>query len=222
MHERHWLVWKDPEPFLKSLLYNHHVPAVRQFTDRKLRLFAVACCYRVLHLCTSPLSKAVVQAAEQFADGATNVDRQQLTQLQKLVLANGSWLHASEGELGFAVIREESLRAAFEVSLYAGYLSGGCEDRSRTEEERENHEPLLRDIIGNPFRPVTLDSSWLTSTVLALARGIYEEKAFDRMPILADALQDAGCDNEDILNHCRQPGDHCRGCWVLDLLLRKS
>ena len=61
---------------------------------------------------------------------------------------------------------------------------------------------------GNPFRPITLNPSWLTSTVLALANGIYEEKAFDRMPILADALQDAGCDNEDILNHCRQPGEH--------------
>jgi hypothetical protein len=78
--------------------------------------------------------------------------------------------------------------------------------------------PLLRDIFGNPFRQVTLNPAWLTSTVLALATGIYEEKAFDRMPILADALQDAGCDSEEILQHCRQPGEHVRGCWVVDLL----
>jgi hypothetical protein len=77
---------------------------------------------------------------------------------------------------------------------------------------------LLREVFGNPFSPVTLNPSWLAPTVLTLANGIYEEKAFDRMPILADALQDAGCDNEDILNHCRQPGEHVRGCWVVDLL----
>jgi hypothetical protein len=76
----------------------------------------------------------------------------------------------------------------------------------------------IREIFGNPFRPITLNPSWLTSTVLALANGIYEEKAFDRMPILADALQDTGCDNEDILNHCRGVEPHVRGCWAVDLL----
>jgi hypothetical protein len=82
--------------------------------------------------------------------------------------------------------------------------------------------PLVKEIFGNPFRPLTINPSWLTSTVLALATGIYDEKAFDRMPILADALQDAGCDNEQILNHCRQPGVHVRGCFVVDLLLNKK
>ncbi len=81
---------------------------------------------------------------------------------------------------------------------------------------------LVRDIFGNPFRPITINPSWLIPTVVALATDIYEQKAFDRMPILADALQDAKCDNEDILNHCRQPGEHCRGCWALDLLLGKG
>ncbi|MBA4191171.1 MAG: hypothetical protein C0467_24590 [Planctomycetaceae bacterium] len=80
---------------------------------------------------------------------------------------------------------------------------------------------LLREIIGNPFRPVSLDPVWLTSDVVALARGIYEERAFDRMPILADALQDAGCDNADILDHCRGNSPHVRGCWVVDLVLGK-
>ncbi len=80
----------------------------------------------------------------------------------------------------------------------------------------------LRDIFGNPFQPVTADPAWLTSTVVQLATGIYQERAFDRMPILADALQDAGCDNDDILNHCRSDGPHVRGCWVVDLLLGKE
>jgi hypothetical protein len=78
---------------------------------------------------------------------------------------------------------------------------------------------LIRDIFGNPFQPVTLDQAWLTSDVVTLAQGIYKDRAFDRMPILADALQDAGCDNENILNHCRSDGPHVRGCWVVDLVL---
>jgi len=67
-----------------------------------------------------------------------------------------------------------------------------------------------------------LAPAWLTSTVTSLAQSIYQERAFDRLPILADALEDSGCTNPDILNHCRQPGEHVRGCWVVDLLLGKE
>jgi len=77
---------------------------------------------------------------------------------------------------------------------------------------------VVREIFGNPFHPITLRPEWRTSTVLALATGIYDEKAFDRMPILADALEDSGCDNEEILQHCRGPGPHTRGCFVIDML----
>ena len=81
---------------------------------------------------------------------------------------------------------------------------------------------VVREIVSNPFRPVTFLPEWRTSTILALATGIYEEKAFDRMPILADALQDANCDNDEILNHCRGPGPHVRGCFLIDLILGKQ
>jgi hypothetical protein len=82
---------------------------------------------------------------------------------------------------------------------------------------------LIRDIFGNPFRPATADPSWLTATVAALARGMYESRDFSPMPILADALQDAGCDNEDVLAHCRDEKQvHVRGCWVVDLVLGKA
>ena len=89
-------------------------------------------------------------------------------------------------------------------------------------QERKVHAALVRDILGNLFRPVALDSSWLTSTVTNLGEAIYDERAFERMPILGDALEEAGCSNADILNHCRQSGEHCRGCWVVDLLLGKE
>ncbi len=78
---------------------------------------------------------------------------------------------------------------------------------------------FLRDIFGNPFRPVPFSPSWRTDTTVSLARGMYESRDFGAMPILADALQDAGCDNADVLGHCREPGAHVRGCWVVDLVL---
>jgi hypothetical protein len=77
-------------------------------------------------------------------------------------------------------------------------------------------------MFSNPARPPEFDPTWLSSDVVALARGIYDERAFDRMPILADALQDAGYDNTDILTHCRGPGPHVRGCWVVDLVLGRE
>ncbi|WP_020470576.1 hypothetical protein [Zavarzinella formosa] len=81
---------------------------------------------------------------------------------------------------------------------------------------------LMREIFGNPFRPIVIDPSWLTFDVRMIAAGAYEDRAFNRLPILADALQDAGCENEDILSHLRGDGPHVRGCWVLDLILGKS
>ncbi|MDB5308373.1 MAG: hypothetical protein JWO38_2575 [Gemmataceae bacterium] len=78
---------------------------------------------------------------------------------------------------------------------------------------------LVYDISGNPFRPISLDPRRLTPTVLSLALGIYTDRAFDRLPILADALQDAGCDEQAVLDHCRSSGPHVRGvgwwiwCW---------
>jgi hypothetical protein len=82
--------------------------------------------------------------------------------------------------------------------------------------------PLFDDIFGDAFRPVTFDPAWRTDTVVSLAHQMYESRDFGVMPILADALQDAGCDNEDILNHCRGPGPHVRGCWAVDLVLAKE
>lgn len=81
---------------------------------------------------------------------------------------------------------------------------------------------LFREVFGNPFRPVVLDPRWRTSDVLGLVLAIYEDRVFDRLPILADALMDAGCDNDDILDHCRSDGPHVRGCWVVDLVLGKE
>jgi hypothetical protein len=81
---------------------------------------------------------------------------------------------------------------------------------------------LFRCVVGNPYRPVPMLESWRTPTVVALASGVYADRAFDRLPILADALEEAGCDHPGVLAHCRDPGPHARGCWVVDGVLGKG
>jgi len=93
------------------------------------------------------------------------------------------------------------------------------------DQEASDEAQLIRDIFGNPFRHSIIDRDWVAwndGTVRRIAQAIYDERAFERMPILTDALEDAGCDNAYILNHCREPGEHVRGCWVVDLLLGKQ
>jgi hypothetical protein len=114
--------------------------------------------------------------------------------------------------------------AHFDPYLNAYYLNAHYVDRFGTipEAVRLAQCDLLRDLIGNPFRPVAVASAWLTPTVRALAQGVYEERAFDRLPILADALEEAGCADPDLLGHLRGPGPHVRGCWAVDLLSAKT
>jgi hypothetical protein len=81
---------------------------------------------------------------------------------------------------------------------------------------------VIREVFGNPFRPVAFSPEWKTDTAMSLAKQMYEAREFGAMPILADALQDAGCDSADVLNHCRGAGPHVRGCWVVDLVLGKE
>ena len=111
-----------------------------------------------------------------------------------------------------------------------GWVTHGVEVVDQRDEQAEHimrelmrvQTGLIRDIFGNPFRPVAFSPAWRTDTVVSLARQMYESHEFGAMPILADALQDAGCDDDDILNHCRGPGPHVRGCWVVDLVLGKE
>src|SRR5262249_38200098 len=81
---------------------------------------------------------------------------------------------------------------------------------------------LIRCLYGNPFRPVVFNPEWRTETTVGLAARMYDGRDFWAMPILADALQDAGCHNADIPAPCRDPGPHARGCWVVDLVLGKE
>jgi hypothetical protein len=191
--EAEWLSCGDPARMLESL--------AGRATDRKARLFACACCRGVAGLGRS--AGRCVRLAERYADGhATAAERD--------AGRRAGWRSHAAGVAAGWVLAEDAAGAS---ARFAGRLGG------RLRGAAAGH---LRDLFGNPFRPVAVDPSWLTPTVVALAAGIYADGAFDRLPILADALQAAGCDNADVLGHCRGPGPHVRGCWVTDLVLGKE
>jgi hypothetical protein len=119
--------------------------------------------------------------------------------------------------------------AKVQASLPVGPAGSAGSTPTREEAERAEwtaQAALLRDIFGLlPFRPVTIAPAWVAwndATVVKLAQAIYDERAFDRLPVLADSLEEAGCHDPDILAHSRQPGEHVRGCWAVDLLLGKE
>jgi hypothetical protein len=104
-------------------------------------------------------------------------------------------------------------------------VGADAEAKVRAAEIHQARLLLLRDILGNPFRPVTLAPAWRTPDVLSLAEAAYEQRTLpagtlepEGLALLADALEEAGCDNADLLGHLRGPGPHVRGCWALDLV----
>ena len=113
------------------------------------------------------------------------------------------------------------------VAKWVAYLTRQAARRaSRSEDaERAAQIRLLYEIIGNPFRPTTLEPAWLSwcgGAIVKIAQAIHEGGTYAELPILADALEEAGCGNSDILAHCREPGEHVRGCWVVDLFVEKG
>jgi hypothetical protein len=207
---------------------------------RKFRLFACACCRRVWgasRIAPEPHLIEAVDLAERFADGLSpDESRRQLVR----TLTDEAAGHAGSGgtmmalatlkvgtlSVGRSAVAACSNRVAqqAEAAWVRGVDSPGrrAAGQAAAQVEYQAQADLFRDIIGNPFRPVTLDPAWRTGTAASLAEGMYESRDFSPMPILADALQDAGCDNEDMLGHCRGDGPHVRGCWVVDLLLGKG
>ncbi|WP_238602965.1 hypothetical protein [Fimbriiglobus ruber] len=209
-----WLACVDPSAVLEFLK--------GKTSDRKMRLLAVACCRQVWHLLTDIRNRTAVEMAEVYAEGGIT-DERLLTYHDKAY-----WLYESlrGDEQSAALASRDSAWCFVEKSLAPGsafFATNNCL-LHLAEIPRQSSVclNLLQDVFRNPFRPITLNPFWQTSTVLSLAQGIYEDRAFDRMPILSDALQDTGCDNEDILTHCRGSGPHVRGCWVVDLVLGKE
>jgi hypothetical protein len=209
MTETQWLADPDrasvPMPMLRFL--------IGKASDRKLRLFGCACSRRHWNLLSPDSLKRAVEVAELFADGLAS--KKALGAVKKeagIALAAASVpppVYAARGT-AWSTTRNAETAATYPLWVFT------------SEADQAFQVTILRDLFGNPFRAVPFDPRWRTADALGLARAAYEDRAFDRLPLLADALMDAGCDADAVLDHCRGPGPHVRGCWVVDLVLGKE
>ncbi len=208
MNEHEWMTSTNPQAMLAfSNGATPWKPGKSPFSDRKLRLFAVACCRASWHHFGNSARRAV-EIAEAHADGQAS-----LAQVQAAceIILPGSGIHQS------AIAHNEVRMLCWQADIAAM-----CIAEPGHAIPPEQKAALLREIVGNPWKPVTLAPSWLTPPVLALARSAYDSRDFSALGILADALEESGCTSADLLMHLRGIGPHVRGCHVVDLLLGKD
>ena len=225
MTEAEWLASADPEAMLRFL--------DGKVSDRKLRLFACGCCRQVWPLLTAADSRHAVEVAERYADGQAGAK----TLAGAKMLAGAAaprtggaawaayWATSPRAAVSIwnvsAAAADAATLAAATAAKVAGTDANAAWDSARAKATREQAH-LLRDIFGNLFRPAAADPAWLSwhgGTVGKIARTVYDERRFGDLPVLADALEEAGCTSGALLGHCRQPGEHVPGCWALDLIL---
>jgi hypothetical protein len=239
MTEAEWLSCQRPLEMLSALR--------GKVSDRKLRLFAVACCRRATPLLPPELRQAL-RVAELFADGqASDAGRKAARGAVMAAGRAGFGAGTAKDAVAQALCRKAQDAARFAVTPAGGlatvwawtvatqrppgqmpaYGTDGWEALAALRAaEGAAQCDLLRDVIGNPFGPrPLLDPAWLAwggGTAGRLALAILRERAFDHLPVLADALEEAGCVDDALTRHCRQPGEHVPGCWALDVLLGKA
>jgi hypothetical protein len=236
--EAEWNIYADPQGMLEFLWCSG------KLSDRKARLFAVAVCRRIWHALKDERSRRVVEVAERYADrlavrGEVHSARAEaLAAVRGVLKCSATVASMRATRAAYGCLKSDfgaSLQTAQEVASDA---AGASDERSpedwdvavRTEANAQ--VPLVRCLFGNPFRTLIVDQTWLTwnnGNVQKLARAAYEERELPlgtldttRLGILADALEEAGCDDEHLLAHLRGPCPHARGCFVVDALLGKS
>jgi hypothetical protein len=223
MREVEWLACADPRPMLDSLR--------GKASERKLRLFTVACCRRAWGPMRDETCRRAVEVAERYADRqASNQEREQVT---RAVAALCDHRVNDSFYLAYHVVR--GTRYTFVMATiaaeHANWIVTGSpgSEGPATEAERVAQCCLLRDIYGNPVRLAGVNPAWRTADVARLAQAAYDQRELPagtldvaRLVVLADALEDAGGTDQTILDHLRGPGPHVRGCRALDLLLGKE
>jgi hypothetical protein len=237
MTEAEWLACGQLSVLLQFAQRTLH----RKVLRRKHRLFACACCRALWPRLADPRSREAVEVGERFADGqATETERDgawgaarvAASKIQDLPAREAAWAAVETCFYGNDTIRAADVAGgalvAIRVLLDMGpfRLDIAAQWKECLDTARTGVCGLLRDFFGPlPFRSVAVDPLWLSwrgGTVLRLAEAIYRERPFADLPILADALEEAGCADADLLAHCRGGGDHVRGCWAVDLLLGKG
>lgn len=224
MTEAEWLACADPEEMLEHL--------DRLATERKLRLFACACCRRVWPLLScSDEQRRAVEVAERHADGLACPE--ELSEAEEAMDSSGDF-RDSAAEIavqGGWDGHEMAIQCAAAASWSIFYYSAGDDaaKKAREAHEKEAQSRLLREVLGSPFRPVTVPPACRPPQVVALAQAAYDHREIPsgqldpcRLAVLADALEEAGYADPEVLGHLRSPGPHVRGCFALDAILGKS
>ena len=232
MTEAEWQGGGDPQALLAY--------AAGKLSERKLRLFACSCVRRHWdQLRHDARPRAAVEVSERFADGLATADELEAARQAAEVAALDAPFFSGPAYLAAGAAAQDSaeqaahgvMLACHQMAVRAGAYEGvpGMDEQQAQKEaaawEDRAQCAALRDVAGNLFRPVPLDPAWLAragGATLLLARLIYENNQFADLPFLADALLDAACGDEALLAHCRTPGVHRRGCWAVDLLLRRE
>jgi hypothetical protein len=205
-----------------------------------LRLFACACLRHIWLQWGKAKVPEEVEISERFADG--KIDKRILNEVRSRLGARGgisaAWAAncASHAVLCDQpdVAAERALTSAAHFAFHLVYEATfsksefvGDTEKALAAQQVDSNKivELFRDIFGNPFRSITINSAWLAwrdGAIVRIAQHIYDDRAFADLPELADALEEAGCTNAELLAHCRQPGPHVRGCWSVDLILGKT
>lgn len=224
MTEKQWLKSANAEAM--NSFYN------KRHTERKARLLMLACCQRhPEHLQQPPIRAMVELLVAHYADPRKPDKplrgRNLHAQYRALERFASSTPTSPDRGVAFGMVAAaEPVSTMKRLDEDFEYLVFSClhdiafaVDEGRNKKESKLQAALMREVFGNPFRPVACEPAWLTDNVVLLARQMYETEDFSPMPILADALQEAGCEHADVLTHCRDAKQvHVRGCWVLDLI----
>jgi hypothetical protein len=246
--EEQWLTERSPARLLRYLQQHRRITKVPG-GQRRVWLFKIGCCRLIWDRMEVERSRHAVEICERCVEGqarrtelaaaatwATEADREASQKCQEASVR--------AGQNDIPTFLSSCAASAARWATYTRVMKGGLstvamftipvlasnqpdwtpEERSPAARERAAGlvADLARCIFGNPFQPIAIDEAWIAdkgSTVARMARAIYDERAFDQLPILSDALEEAGCTDAAILKHCRQDRHHARGCWVVDALL---
>jgi hypothetical protein len=230
-----WLSSSDP--------YWIYWPIKERVSERKAALYVVACALATPLADLPAILKRAIAVIEATAEGG---GQDRILSLERAasraidLAVDKAGMDSAPHFLALAALRMATrplARLANHVPYFLALAVQQLQGQEAASRLRRRYADLLRDVIGNPFkkivtkparrgrpyrRQVFFNAAWRTPAVVGLANAIYDEQSFGLLPILADALEDAGCDQPDLLEHCRSGGVHARGCWVLDLVLDRS